>query len=93
MINFALFSSQESILKPLIGVKCKFPQRSHSCERVHAFAGMNGKERIRIHHLGTRGLFADKYSDIRDDSPDEVACKAEGQYPGVGIRMLRGHPD
>ena len=54
---------------------------------------MNGKERIRIHHLGTRGLFADKYSDIRDDSPDEVACKTEGQYPGVGIRMLRGHPD
>ena len=54
---------------------------------------MNGKERIRIHHLGTRGLFADKYSDIRDDSPDEVARKAEGQYPGVGIRMLRGHPD
>ena len=54
---------------------------------------MNGKGRIRIHHLGTRGLFADKYSDIHDDSPDEVARKTEGHYPGVGIIMLRGHPD
>ena len=51
------------------------------------------KNELEYTHLGTRGLFADKYSDIHDDSPDEVARKAEGQYPGVGIGMLRGHPD
>ena len=42
--------------------------------------------------MGTRGLFASTYSDIRDDSPDEVVRKIQGQYPGVGIRMLKGHP-
>ena len=50
------------------------------------------KNELEYTHLGTRGLFASTYSDIRDDSPDEVVRKIQGQYPGVGIRMLKGHP-
>ena len=50
------------------------------------------KNELEYTHLGTRGLFASTYSDIRDDSPDEIVRKIQGQYPGVGIRMLKGHP-
>ena len=48
------------------------------------------KNELEYTHLGTRGLFASTYSDIRDDSPDEVVRKIQGQYPGVGITMLKG---
>ena len=40
------------------------------------------KNELEYTHLGTRGLFASTYSDIRDDSPDEVVRKIQGQYPG-----------
>ena len=36
--------------------------------------------------MGTRGIFEGKYS---DDSPEEVVRKIQGQYPGVGRKMLK----
>ena len=42
--------------------------------------------------MGTRGIFEGKYRDISDDSPGEVVRKIQGQYPGVGRKMLKGHP-
>ena len=42
--------------------------------------------------MGTRGIFEGKYRDISDDSPEEVVRKIQGQYPGVGRKMLKGHP-
>ncbi|XP_078379310.1 uncharacterized protein LOC144662391 [Oculina patagonica] len=37
------------------------------------------------------GLFTGKYSDITDSALDEAVQKIQGQHPGVGIRMLKGH--
>ena len=45
---------------------------------------------IKVFNLLT--LFEGKYRDIHDNSPDEVVLKIQGQYHGVGIRMLKGHP-
>ena len=42
--------------------------------------------------MGTRGRFEGKYRDISDDSPEEVVRKIQGQYSGVGRKMLKGHP-
>jgi len=36
-------------------------------------------------------LFTGKYSDITDSALDEAVQKIQGQHPGVGIRMLKGH--
>ena len=45
---------------------------------------------IKVFNLLT--LFEGKYRDIHDNSPDEAVLKIQGQYHGVGIRMLKGHP-
>lgn len=36
-------------------------------------------------------MFTGKYSDITDSALDEGVQKIQGQHPGVGIRMLKGH--
>lgn len=36
-------------------------------------------------------MFTGKYSDITDSALDEAVQKIQGQHPGVGIRMLKGH--
>ena len=52
--------------------------------------GYEAEMMIKVFNLLT--LFEVKYKDIHDNSPDEVFLKIQGQYPGVGIRMLKGHP-
>ena len=52
--------------------------------------GYEAEMMIKVFNLLT--LFEGKYRDIHDNSPDEVVLKIQGQYHGVGIRMLKGHP-
>ena len=47
------------------------------------------KNELEYTHFGTSGLFEGKYSDIRDDSPEEVVRKIHPKSQGLTLQRER----
>ena len=47
------------------------------------------KNELEYIHFGTSGLFEGKYSDIRDDSPEEVVRKIHPKSQGLTLQRER----
>ena len=47
------------------------------------------KNELEYTHFGTSGLFEGKYSDIRDDFPDEVVRKIHPKSQGLTLQRER----